>query len=106
MKERILERLQKIRESGTDSLAAMEFAAERSVEMMQAYCNREELPEKLDGVGVALAGMLLENGQMAGRAKSIKEGDISVTFAEGTEAEEELLDCFRAELQQYRKVSW
>ena len=85
MKEKILEKLQELREED-DSLAAMDFAAERSVELMKAYCNCKELPEELLGVGVSLAGMILNSGSMASRqAKSIREGDVSVTFAESAD---------------------
>ena len=85
MKEKILAKLQELREED-DSLAAMDFAAERSVELMTAYCNCKELPEELLGVGVSLAGMILNSGCMAyGQAKSIREGDVSVTFAEHTD---------------------
>ena len=55
MKEKILAKLVELR---NDDLAAMEFAAGRSVEMMEAYCNLTELPEELIGVGVNLAGMM------------------------------------------------
>ena len=108
MKEKILAKLVELR---NDDLAAMEFAAGRSEEMMKAYCNIEELPEKLLGVGVALAGMLLDSGAAAmysSKAKSIKEGDVSVTFAEGVsgENEQELLACFKVELDRYRRMDW
>jgi len=44
MKEKIVTKLAERRK---DDLAAMEFAAGRSAEMMQAYCNLTELPEEL-----------------------------------------------------------
>ena len=101
MKEKILKKLQELR---NDDLAAMGFAAERSGEMMKAYCNRKELPEELLGVGVSLAEMLLNSG---GAAKSIKEGDIAVTFATETiESGVEMLKCFQTELDRYRKMDW
>ena len=108
MKEKILTKLVELR---NDDLAAMEFAAGRSVEMMQAYCNIEELPEELVGVGVTLAGMVLDSGAAAmpsSKAKSIREGDVSVTFAEGVsgENEQEMLSCFQVELDRYRKMDW
>lgn len=108
MKEKILAKLVELR---NDDLAAMEFAAGRSVEMMQAYCNVRELPEELMGVGVVLAGLLLDNG-MAGmpvsRAKSIREGDISVTFATCVSENgiEMLPEGLKAELERYRKMEW
>ena len=108
MKEKILMKLQELRE---DDLAAMEFAAGRSEEMMKAYCGMQELPEALLGVGVSLAGMLLEGGMAAvssERAKSIREGDVSVTFAEGRNgaAEQEILNYFHVELDRYRRMDW
>ncbi len=105
MKEKILAKMQELR---NDDLAAMEFAAGRSVEMMQAYCNRTELPEDLVGVGVSLAGMVLDSAGGSGKAKSIREGDVSVTFAAGVsgENEQEMLECFKVELDRYRKMDW
>ena len=108
MKEKILTNLMELRE---DDLAAMEFAAGRSVEMMKAYCNIVEVPEELTGVGVALAGILLDRGAAATPSrtvKSMKEGDVSITFAEGMNRADgqEMLDCFKVELDQYRKMDW
>ena len=111
MQEKILAKLMELRENEKDSLAAMEFAAGRSEEMMKAYCNIAEIPEELLGVGVTLAGMMLDSGAAATpsqKAKSIKEGDVSVTFAEsvnGTD-EQEMLNCFRVELDRYRRMDW
>lgn len=108
MKEKILAKLQELR--GDDSLAAMEFAAGRSVEMMAAYCNIAEIPENLLGVGISLAGMVLDSGagQPSTKAKSIREGDVSVTFAESGKSgtEDEMLACFRRELDRYRRMDW
>ena len=100
MKERIAERLRKLGREDTEWLA---FAAERSVQMMCAYCNREALPERLLGVGVALADRLLE--QDGAKAKSIREGDVSITFAESGDAAE-LLAAFRTELDSVRRADW
>ena len=109
MKEKILLKLQELREEENDSLAAMDFAAERSVELMKAYCNCKELPEELLGVGVSLAGMILNSGSMASsQTKSIHEGDVSVTFAEhadGTDTSD-LLGRFQTELDRYRRMDW
>jgi len=108
MKEKILLKLQELRESERDSLAAMEFAAERSLEMIRAYCSIKEVPEALLGVAVTMAGKMLDSGtaEASRQAKSIREGDVSVTFAEGTDSEAELLGCFRAELDRYRRMDW
>ena len=108
MKEKILAKLVELR---NDDLAAMEFAAGRSVEMMKAYCNIAEVPEELLGAGVALARMILDSGAVtatSAKAKSIREGDISVTFAAGISGEDEaeMLGCFKVELDRFRKVGW
>ena len=105
MQEKILEKLRELRE---DDLTAMEFAAGRSVEMMQGYCNITEIPEELVGVGVMLAGMMLDGGISSASVKNIKEGDVSVVFREGISKEDtaEMLRCFRAELDRYRKMDW
>ena len=83
------------------NLCELAFAAERSVSMMQAYCNREDLPKELWSVGVALAQRLLD----AADVKSMQEGDVSVTFAE-SRAETELLADFRTELDRFRRADW
>ena len=111
MKEKILAKLVELRRDEKNSLAAMEFAAERSEAMMKAYCNIREIPEELLGVGVSLAGMVMDSGAAATpstKAKSIREGDVSVTFAEGIfdEDEQELLSCFRTELDRHRRMDW
>ena len=111
MQEKILAKLMELRRDEKNSLAAMEFAAERSEAMMKAYCNIREIPEELLGVGVTLAGMVLDSGAAATpstKAKSIREGDVSVTFAEGIfdEDEQELLSCFRTELDRHRRMDW
>ena len=111
MKEKILAKLMELRRDEKNSLAAMEFAAERSEAMMKAYCNIREIPEELLGVGVTLAGMVLDSGAAATPSrtvKSMKEGDVSITFAEGMNRADgqEMLDCFKVELDQYRKMDW
>jgi len=104
MKEKIVTKLAERRK---DDLAAMEFAAGRSAEMMQAYCNLTELPEELVGVGVELAEMMLD-GRTSSGVKSIREGDVSLTFEEGVSGEdaEEMLVCFKVELDRCRRMDW
>lgn len=100
MKERIAEALRRLGREDTEQLS---FAAERSLQMMRAYCRREDLPEKLLGVGVALADRLLEQNET--KAKSIREGDVSITFAD-SDSEAELLAAFRTELDSVRRAEW
>ncbi len=115
MKEKILAKLQELRSIDTEeSLAAAEYAAGRSVDLMKAFCNIEEVPEELMGVGVSLAGWMLDCGMGAtesgGNAKSIREGDISVSFAAdgvGTNVtESEMLAHFMVELERFRRMDW
>ena len=54
MQEKILAKLQELR--AEDDLAAMEFAAGRSEEMMKAYCNIDKLPEELLGEITVIIG--------------------------------------------------
>lgn len=110
MKEKILERLRRLRDLDEESLAAAEDAAERSIALIEAFCNIEEMPEELLGVGVSLAELLLERRlgtAEGGRAKSIREGDISVNFAEEFGAgltEDEMTAHFRMELERFRRL--
>ena len=105
MKEKILTKLMELR---SDDLAAMEFAAGRSVEMIKAYCNIAEVPEELLGVSISLAEMVLDNAGGGAKTKSIREGDVSVTFAEGVSNgdTQEMLSCFQMELDRYRRMDW
>lgn len=111
MKEKILERLRELRSLEGESLAAADFAAGRSIDLMKAFCNREELPEELLGVGISLAGRMLDCGMGATEGsslKSIKEGDISLSYAtEGfgqNATESEMLAQFMVELERFRRL--
>ena len=112
MKEKILERLQALRGMETERLAAAEYAAGRSVEMIKAFCNIDEMPEELLGVAVSLAGWILDGGmgatQAGGSVTSIKEGDVSIGFAEGgmraNASEGEMLRHFLPELERFRRL--
>ena len=46
MKEAILAKMAELRQVGAED-AALAFAAERSMEMVCAYCNLEEVPAEL-----------------------------------------------------------
>ena len=76
--------------------------------MIKAYCNIAEVPEELLGVSVSLAEMVLDNAGGSAKAKSIREGDVSVTFAEGVSNgdTQEMLRCFQVELDRYRRMDW
>ena len=53
MKEAILAKMAELRQVGAED-AALAFAAERSMEMVQAYCNLEEMPAELEHVCVCM----------------------------------------------------
>lgn len=109
MEEKILTRLTELRAEEGDSPAALCFAAERSVELMKAYCNLETLPEELLGAGVTLAGWLLESGAAATpshQAKSIREGDVSISFRENGAETGKMPAHLRTELDRFRRLGW
>lgn len=110
MQEKILEKLRELWGLEEESLAVAEYAAERSIALIKAYCNIEEIPQELEGVGVSLAGLLLERGRKVaegGSIQSIREGDISIHFAENFGAgltEDEMAAHFRMELERFRRL--
>lgn len=113
MKGKITDRLQTLRGLDTpEHLAAADYAAERSLALIKAYCNIDEVPEELLGVAVSLAGWILDCGmgaiETSGRVRSIQEGDISISFAQGqageTIAEGELPKYFAVELDRFRRL--
>lgn len=110
MTERIREEAGRLRAGGDPGW--LDFAAGRSVSLMQAYCGREELPEGLWRVGVSLALWIYDSRpeEMGGTAKSIREGDVAVTFGDAAftmqEKEREMLAYFSVELDRWRKLGW
>lgn len=100
MKEKILEQLRKLRAEAAED-AALAFAAQRSVDMVQAYCNVKEVPAELESVCVALALAVYDGAE---GLESIKEGNVSLEFYEKKEGE--LLLPFREELDRFRKAGW
>lgn len=112
MTERIRAELELLRPDG--DAARLDFAAERSVSLMQAYCGLEELPEGLWRVGVSLGLWIYDSapkdGGGSGGVKSIREGSVAVTFGEAAfevqEKEREMLAYFSVELDRWRKLGW
>lgn len=111
MTERIRAELERLRTDGGG--AWLDFAAERSVSLMQAYCGMEELPEELWRVGVSLALWIYDSAPTesgAGGIRSIREGDAAVTFEKAAfgaqEKEREMLEYFSVELDRWRKMGW
>lgn len=100
MKEQIIKLLRELRAEAAED-AALAFAAQRSMDMVKAYCGRKEVPPELGSVCAALA---LDIYDAAEGLKNIKEGNVSVEFYE--RKEEGLLLPFREELDRFRKAGW
>ncbi len=91
------------------------FAAERSVDMVKAYCAIENVPEVLKGVCVSI-GLLLydtenyEQRQQQGSLKSMRQGNVTVTYEQVQERFEKdkkkILEGFSEELNQFRVMKW
>ncbi len=79
--------------------------AERSLEMVQAYCNRTDLPPELENVCAELGLALYKREQGEGTdLKRLQEGKISVEFF--PETGEEKITRWQDELNRFRKVGW
>ena len=104
MKERIKAKMQMLLGEGADS-PNLAFAAERSVEMVEAYCNRKNLPMELENVCVELGLALYhrECGQGEGLHR-LQEGKISVEFFPDTG--EQKIAGWRDEWNCFRKMGW
>ena len=96
MKEAILAKMAELRQVGAED-AALAFAAERSMEMVQAYCNLEEMPAELEHD---------KGGLQEGGIKEITEGKVSVTFADEADTAGAFLQHYQEELNRFRKMQW
>ena len=92
------------------------------VQRILNYCNLETLPQALEDTAVRMAAQYWQRGGSgpdagsaggAGGVSAVKRGDMSVSFfASGAEIKENsggtaaLLDEFRTQLQEFRKVRW
>lgn len=96
---------------------ALEFAARRSTEMVKGYCKIKEIPQELLGVCICI-GLRLYDGEgygktengSSGAVKSIREGQVSVSFQDEKNLQEtdknKILESFSTELTHFRKMSW
>ena len=83
------------------------FAAERSMEMVQAYCNLEEMPAELEHVCVCMGLEIHDKGGLQeGGIKEITEGKVSVTFADEADTAGAFLQHYQEELNRFRKMQW
>ena len=106
MKEAILAKMAELRQVRAED-AALAFAAERSMEMVQAYCNLEEVPAELEHVCVCMGLEIYDKGGLQeGGIKEITEGKVSVTFADGTDTAGAFLLHYQEELNRFRKMQW
>ena len=106
MKEAILAKMAELRQVGAED-AALAFAAERSMEMVQAYCNLEEMPAELEHVCVCMGLEIHDKGGLQeGGIKEITEGKVSVTFADEADTAGAFLQHYQEELNRVRKMQW
>lgn len=112
----ILDGMKELRAMTGDN-GALEFAARRSVEMVKGYCNIQEIPKELGGVCISIGLWLYDNDVYKtteslgnGPVKSIREGQVSVTFQEEKKLqgmdENKILVAFSTELNRFRKMGW
>ncbi len=95
--------------------SALFFAAERSIDMVKAYCKIERVPKALQGVCISI-GLLLydtENytgSQKQGALKSMRQGNVSVAYEAVKERFEKekrkILEGFSEELDRFRMLKW
>ncbi len=92
---------------------ALLFACERSIEMVKNYCYIEQIPTELKNVCVEIALLLYDNGGYQSKnttLKSIKEGNVALTYQSESSAWKEnkktLLKEFSEELDRFRKLKW
>ena len=106
MKEAILAKMAELRQGGAED-AALAFAAERSMEMVCAYCNLEEVPQELEHVCVCIGLEIYDKGGLQeGGIKEITEGKVSVTFADEVDTVGAFLLHYQEELNRFRKMQW
>lgn len=106
MKEAILAKMAELRQVGAAD-AALAFAAERSMEMVQAYCNLEEVPAELEHVCVCMGLEIYDKGGLQESGiKEITEGKVSVTFADEADTAGAFLLHYQEELNCFRKMQW
>ncbi len=85
------------------------FACERSLEMVKNYCYIEQVPKELKNVCVEIALLLYDNGGYQSKnttLKSIKEGNVSVTYQSEASAWKENKKTLLEELDKFRKLKW
>lgn len=100
-------------EQETEKDTVLLFACERSIEMVKNYCYIEQLPIELKNVCVEIALLLYDNGGYQSKnttLKSIKEGNVAITYQRESSAWKEnkkmLLKEFSEELDKFRKLKW
>ncbi len=85
------------------------FVCERSLEMVKNYCYIEQVPKELKNVCVEIALLLYDNGGYQSKnttLKSIKEGNVSVTYQSEASAWKENKKTLLEELDKFRKLKW
>ncbi|CAM4017865.1 MULTISPECIES: hypothetical protein [Geobacillus] len=83
---------------------------------IKTFCNRDDIPEELQYVHANMVVDLIRLEQKSApesepAVKSIKEGDVQVTFdtpekSQGEKITEAILHSYQAQLYRYRKMRW
>lgn len=101
----------KVETEQTDAILL--FAAERTIEMVSAYCNIKNVPLDLKNVCVDIAMTLYDNENYTQKQcdiKTIQEGNVSISYQKAknswNENKQTLLQNFSQELDRFRKLNW
>ncbi|WP_317853932.1 hypothetical protein [Chakrabartyella piscis] len=86
------------------------FFAKRTMEMVLAYLEREDLPDGLIGVCAEIALERYEDYMLqeeSGGVKSITQGEMDITlFDQSDKTVADILEQYVWELNRYKKVVW
>ncbi len=117
--EGICEKIKQLRkyndeqQSETDDVLL--FACQRSMDIVKAYCNIQQIPNELENVCIEMSMLLFdnENYEQAHKntaIKTIQEGNVSITYQNQSNAwkdnKKELLKGFSEELDKFRCMKW
>jgi len=83
---------------------------------IKTFCNREDIPDELQYVHANMVIDLIRlenknNPESSQVVKSIKEGDVQVTFdtaekSQGEKATEAIVHAYQTQLYRFRKMRW
>jgi len=93
------------------------FRIEEVAQAIMNYCNRGDIPSELKFVQAKMVVDLISSKEKSSNqdsnlvAKSIKEGDVQVTFENGTvslseASTDDILHNYESQLNKFRKLRW